>query len=100
MSFTDSGIKHNLKECDFTGTKLDLENTPVPNGKGGYFNHLKEMKQSYIALQKSVKSLEGSLKNPFLSKDKKDIIIDTISTANTYIERIEALFKQYGQGVE
>ena len=91
-------IENNLKESDFSGTKLDLENKPVPNGRGGYFNHIKEMRQSYIALAKSVKSLEGSLKNPFLSPSEKQIIVAALDIAYENIDKIEDLFKGYGTG--
>ena len=45
-------IEHNLKESDFSGTLRDLQGNPVPNPKGGYYDHLTEMKQSYNALNK------------------------------------------------
>lgn len=92
-------IEHNLTEDDFSGVRRDFENTPVPNGKGGYFNHVKEMQQSRVALTKSVKALEGSLQNPFLNGEEKQIMVNSINRANSYIERIDNLFGEYGRGV-
>lgn len=40
-----------MKLSDFSGTLRDLQGNPVPNGNGGYFNHLGEMRDSYKALQ-------------------------------------------------
>ena len=55
-------INDHLTEEDFSGTLRDLKGNPVPNGRGGYFDHLAEMKDSYRALQKIKRTLEGSLK--------------------------------------
>ena len=75
-----------------------MEKTPVPNNKGGYYNHLQEMKQSLVALRKSVKTLEGSLQNPFLAVPEKKIISDALDSAYKYIKDIESLFNEYGYG--
>lgn len=91
-------IGHNLKEKDFSGAERDLTNNPVPDPEGGYFNHLQEMQQSLTALKKSANSLEGSLKNPFLTDPEKKIMTDTLDSARDYIKRIEELFNKYGHG--
>ena len=96
MNRIKNTIGHNLKEEDFTGTEADLQNNPIPNGKGGYYNHLQEMRQSLAALKKSVNSLEGTLENPFLIDPEKQIIIDALNDAYKFINRIEKLFNKYG----
>lgn len=74
----------------------DFEGNPVPNGKGGFFDHLGEMKDSYTALNKVKKGLEGSLQNPNLSNIDKQILQDGLNQANSYLTRIEKLFKSHG----
>ena len=56
------------------------------------------MKQSLVALRKSVKTLEGSLQNPFLAVPEKKIISDALDSAYKYIKDIESLFNEYGYG--
>lgn len=98
MTRIKNTIEHNLTEEDFSGTRRDLENSPVPNGRGGYYDHLKEMRQSLTALIKSAKSLEGTLQNPYLSENERQIIKDSLNMANDYINRITDLFTEYGYG--
>lgn len=85
-----------MKLSDFSGTLRDLQGNPVPNGNGGYFNHLGEMRDSYKALQKIKKALEGSLRNPNLSDVDRALLQEGLDNANAYIIRIEELFKPYG----
>ena len=91
-------IGHNLTEKDFSGAERDLLNNPVANFDGGYFDHLQEMRQSLVALKKSAASLEGSLKNPFLTDPEKQMMRDALKSAYEYIKRIEDLFEKYGYG--
>lgn len=85
-------IEHNLKETDFSGTLRDLQGDPVPEPQGGYYDHLTEMKQSYKALNKIKKGLEGSLQNPNLSSVDREILQKGLDKANFYIQRIKELF--------
>lgn len=76
-----------------------MQDNPVPKPNGGYYDHLTEMKQSYTALVKTKKGLEGSLKNPNLSSIDSQILQESLDRANQYIEEIEQLFKPFG-GIE
>ena len=49
-------------ESDFSGTLRDLFRVPVLNGKGGYFEHIGEMKDSYSSFQKIKKWIRGFFK--------------------------------------
>ena len=89
-------INDHLKESDFSGTLRDLQGDPVPNGIGGYYNHLFEMKNSYRSLQKIRRALEGSLKNPTLSLIDRTLLQDGLNNTIFYINRIEELFDPYG----
>ena len=96
LNSLDNTINDHLTEGDFSGTLRDLQGNPVPNGKGGYFDHLGEMKDSYKSLKKIKKALEGSLKNPNLSDVDRALLQEGLNKANSYITRIEELFKPYG----
>lgn len=89
-------IENNLKEHDFLGTLRDLQGNPVPNPKGGFYDHATEMRQSYTALLRVKNGLEGSLKNPNLASEVKGFLLDGLSKTNYYIKKIEALFEPFG----
>lgn len=99
LNSLENTINDHLTEGDFSGTLRDLQGKPVPNGKGGYFDHLGEMKDSYSSLKKIRKGLEGSLKNPNLSDVDRALLQEGLDKANLYIERIQEMFKPYG-GIE
>lgn len=84
---------------DKSGTLRDLQGNPVQNGKGGYFDHLGEMKDSYKSLKKIKKALKGSLKNPNLSDADRALLQEGLNKTDSYILIIQELFKPYG-GIE
>lgn len=92
----DNTINDHLTEGDFSGTLRDLQGNPVPNGKGGYFDHLGEMKDAYRSLQKTKGGLEGSLKNPNLSGVDRTLLQEGLDKANSYINKIEEMFEPFG----
>ncbi|MGE7945510.1 contact-dependent growth inhibition system immunity protein [Lysinibacillus sp. NPDC093688] len=92
----DNIVEGHLKDSDFTGTLRDLQGNPVPKPGGGYWNHLKEMKDSYKGLNKIKKGLEGSLKNPNLDETERKILQEALDKVNRYIKKIEDLFSGYG----
>lgn len=57
------------------------------------------MRQSYVALNKVRKGLEGSLRNPNLSIVDGELLQEGLDKANKYLEQIEQLFKPFG-GIE
>ena len=99
LSTLDNTINDHLTEQDFSGTLRDLQGNPVPNGKGGYFDHAGEMADSYRSLKKIQKALEGSMKNPNLTEIDKRMLMEGLKKVNSYIMRIEDLFAPYG-GIE
>ena len=92
----DNIVEGHLTEKDFSGTLRDLQGNPVPKPGGGYWNHLKEMKDSYKGLNKIKKGLEGSLKNPNMNEAERKILQEALDKVNTYIKKIEDLFSSYG----
>ena len=96
LNSLNNTINDHLTESDFSGTLRDLQGDPVPNGKGGYFDHVGEMRDSYRSLQKIRDALEGSLKNPNLSDSDRALLQEGLDKANSYIKRIEELFEPYG----
>ena len=96
MNALENTINDHLTDGDFSGTLRDLQGDPVPNGRGGYFDHLGEMQDSYKSLRKIKKALEGSLKNPNLSDVDRALLQEGLNKANSYINKIEELFDPYG----
>ena len=88
LNALNNTINDHLTEGDFSGTLRDLQGNPVPNGKGGYFDHLGEMQDSYKSLQKIKKALEGSLRNPNLSDVDRELLQEGLDKANYYMIRI------------
>ena len=91
-------INNNLTPSDFSGTEADLRGNPIPNGKGGYYDHLTEMKQSLTGLKDIKESLEGSLKNPNLDMQSRQLLQKSLDKTNYYIDKIETLFNKYKDG--
>jgi hypothetical protein len=89
-------VDKHLTDMDFSGTLRDLEGDPVPKPGGGYWNHLQEMQDSYKGLKKIKKGLEGSLKNPQLDSATRRVLQDGLNKTNSYIKKIEQLFKPFG----
>ena len=96
LNVLENTINDHLTDGDFSGTLRDLQGNPVPNGRGGYFDHLGEMQNSYKSLKKIKKALEGSLKNPNLSEVDRALLQEGLDKANFYIDKIEELFDTYG----
>ena len=105
-NFTDSQIStlntvyntitQHLTDLDYSGVERDISGKPVPNGRGGYFDHVHEMQDSYKSLTKTKRSLEGSLKNPKLEPNQKNILEEALKKVNEHIQKIDNLFKPYG----
>ena len=68
---------------------------PVPNGRGGYFDHLGEMQDSYKSLRKLRKPLKVLLKIQTSDVDRA-LLQEGLNKANFYINKIEELFDPYG----
>jgi len=92
-------ITQHLTEMDYSGVERDIAGNPVPNGKGGFFDHIQEMKDSYKSLKRARRSIEGSLKNPHLGEKEKTLLEIALKTASEHIQKIDELFKPYG-GIE
>ena len=99
LNTLNNTVKEHLTVMDYSGVERDLAGNPVPNGKGGYFDHIQEMKDSYKYLKKSKKSLEGSLKNPNLGEQEKSMLEEALKVANYHINKIDQIFNEYG-GIE
>ena len=89
-------VTQHLTDMDYSGVIRDIAGDPVPNGKGGFFDHIHEMKDSYKGLKKAKRSLEGSLKNPNLGQHERSLLEDALKTTNAHLDRIDELFKPYG----
>lgn len=89
-------VENNLTDGDFGGALADLQGKPIPKLGGGYWDHLTEMKQSYTGLNGVKSGLEGSLQNPNLTLEVRTFLQDQLKMTNTYIQKIQDLFKPFG----
>lgn len=96
LSTVVNTVSQHLTDMDYSGVRRYIAGNPVPNGRGGYFDHIHEMKDSYKALTKAKRSLEGSLKNPNLGQHEKALLENALKTTNEHIKKIDELFKPYG----
>ncbi|MGN0595158.1 MAG: polymorphic toxin-type HINT domain-containing protein, partial [Hominimerdicola sp.] len=95
----DNLINDHLKDTDFSGTLRDLQGDPIPDGEGGYWNHLQEMLDTYKGLYRVYEALGRNLKNPNLSESARITLENAHQTAEDYIFRIWELFEAFG-GIE
>ena len=84
---------------DYSGVERDIAGNPISNGRGSFFDHVKEMKDSYKGLKKAKRRLEGSLKNPNLDQCERAMLTDALTITNEHIHKIDELFRPYG-GIE
>lgn len=84
-------IRDHLTEQDLLGAARDLAGNPVPNPKGGFYQHLKEVNDALTALQESATSLQGSLTNPNLNSATRATLQQSLDLALSYIERINRI---------
>ena len=90
-------IRNHLTEEDFSGTKLELEGKPIVGKLGTPFQHLYEMKTSHKTLLKAIKSLEGSLENPYLGESERHLLQNSLDLASKYLDRIVKLLMEFGE---
>ncbi|MDR3586813.1 MAG: polymorphic toxin type 28 domain-containing protein, partial [Desulfosporosinus sp.] len=92
-------INDHLTESDFSGTEADLQGKPIPNTlRGDYWNHQGEMEDSLNGLNSVRKSLEGSLQNPNLDQQSKQVLQEALNKTSFYIDKINNLFDKYKGG--
>ena len=96
LNIVTNTVNNHLTDMGYSGVKRDLKGDMVPNGRGGYFDHVHEMKDSYRALIKSRRSLEGSLRNPKLGCDERTLLEGTLKTVEEHIRKIDDIFKPFG----
>ncbi|WP_459481105.1 polymorphic toxin type 28 domain-containing protein [Clostridium saccharoperbutylacetonicum] len=89
-------VRDHLTKRDFSGTLRDLQGNPVPKPGGGYWDHRKEMTDSYLGLTRIRRGLQGFLNSRNLSDANRIVLQSGFDKANAYINRIEALFSPYG----
>jgi len=89
-------IQHNLKNRDFSGTLRELQGDFSLREDGRYWDHITEMVQSYKAIQKIKKGIEGSLLNPNMDIATREFLDYELTKLNEIIQRIEELFRPYG----
>lgn len=76
-------ITNNAKPHDYEGVRKEVKGTPT-----GY-NHIEEMENSVKALNKAIKSLQGSLKNPNLPKAQRKALSKVLERARNERDKMK-----------
>jgi hypothetical protein len=85
----DNIIQDHAKPHDFDGVAKELAGERIPKPGGGYWDHVGEMKQSVKDLQKHVRVLENSLKDPSHSPAVRSYIQGAIDKGTDMISRMQ-----------
>jgi hypothetical protein len=94
----DNIIQDHAKPHDFDGVAKELAGEPIPKPGGGYWDHVGEMKQSVKDLQKHVRTLENSLKDPSHSPAVRAYIQEAINKGSDMISRMQKALSGGGAG--
>ncbi|MCD8295412.1 MAG: polymorphic toxin type 28 domain-containing protein [Clostridia bacterium] len=90
-------LHDHLKATDWIGVEKEFQGITIVDKEGNICNHISEMRSSYISLKKHVKTLKGSLKNPYLEKMQREVIQVAVDICDYYIPHIEEIFRKYGE---
>jgi hypothetical protein len=83
MRRIDNIISNNAKPHDFEGVRNEL------NGIRTGFDHVTEMRNSLRGLKESLKTIEGSLNNPNLTRLQRRTLSKYADKARKTIEKME-----------
>lgn len=83
-------IEHNAKPSDFSGVASELAGKLISKPGGGFWDHITEMNQSIVGLEKAVRGLQGSLQNPNLSPVVRGELEVGIERAQEMIDKMRA----------
>jgi hypothetical protein len=84
----DNTIRDHAKPSDFEGVAKELRGEKIPDGNGGFFDHITEMKESRAGLEKHSGALKDSLKNPNMDSDVRSFLQSQVNRADTTITRM------------
>jgi RHS repeat-associated protein len=76
-------ITNNAKPHDYEGVRKEVK------GISTGYNHVEEMENSVKALNKAIKSLQGSLKNPNLPKQQRDALSRVLERARIQRDKMK-----------
>nr|WP_269847098.1 polymorphic toxin type 28 domain-containing protein [Paenibacillus sonchi] len=85
-----------LTEMDLKGAQRDLVGDPVPKPGGGYYDHAQEVSDAYRGLVDLKSSWEGTLKNPNIDTELKQLYTSKLNEVNATMKNIEDMFSPYG----
>lgn len=75
----DNLIKDHCQAKDFSGTKIEANGGKISNGRGGYFNHIQEARDTIRGLDRVIARLNRSLENPKLDPKVSKFLRDKVS---------------------
>jgi hypothetical protein len=84
----DNTIRGHAKVSDFEGVAKELRGEKIPDGRGGFFDHITEMRESKAGLEKNSGALKDSLKNPNLDGDVRNFLQSQVDRADGVITRM------------
>jgi hypothetical protein len=85
-------VGDHLKPHDWTAVEQEMHGNPIQRKSGvGFYDHIHEMQDTLVGLEKVRTRLEGSLKNPNLDLVTRQYLENALNETNTYIQRINDL---------
>jgi hypothetical protein len=88
-------INDHLTDKDIEGAIRDINGNPVPDGKGGTYQHYKEVDEAINGLKKERESLIKSIQNPNMPPEVEKAIKDAINEFDIYINRWNKIKEEY-----
>ncbi|MBP3851591.1 MAG: hypothetical protein J6D36_03505 [Erysipelotrichaceae bacterium] len=86
-------INDHVLEKDVSAVQIESSGGVIAKKDGSPYNHIQEAKGTMKGLQKSIKSLENTLKNPNLDKDTRDYLEHEMKRFQLYYSILEDAFK-------
>ena len=88
-------IHDHITEKDIEGAIRDITGKPIPDGKGGTYQHYKEGDEAINGLKKERDSLVKSINNPNMTPKVEKAIKDSIHDFEIQINRWEKIKEEY-----
>ncbi|MBP6219455.1 MAG: hypothetical protein KA436_12800, partial [Oligoflexales bacterium] len=86
----DNIIDNHATASDFSGVRKELQGEKIPNGKGGYFDHVDEMQKASAGLEKHIQALKNSLNNPNLSPKCRRYLSITVELGESILAEMKS----------
>lgn len=88
VSRIENAIKDHAKPHDFEGVFKELKGEVVTGPDSKIYNHVLEMKETKVGLEKSSEALKESLRNSNLDKEVREYLEYQVSRADEVIKKM------------